>query len=147
MNQKPAAVSNNTNEEEKRVIPLVEESVDIPTSEHIESMDEIRGITDTKEGDANQRVEIESRAARDIESQTRTDNNNTTDNINILADTEANVVPTSTTNQGLPEVEAYLVEDIEEEEVEVYMATPTLPWWKQKRTKILLGVVIVLVGD
>jgi len=39
-----------------------------------------------------------------------------------------------------------LVEDIEEEEVEVYMATPTLPWWKQRRTKILLGVVLVIVS-
>jgi len=38
--------------------------------------------------------------------------------------------------------EAFLVEDIEEE---VFIATPTLPWWKQKRTRILLGVVLAIL--
>ena len=85
MNQKPAALSD-TNEEEKRVIPLVEESVNIPTSEHIESMDEIRGITNTNTGSNNGRgwEDIESRVARDIESQTNTDVNDSEGSINMI---------------------------------------------------------------
>ena len=63
---------------------------------------------------------IESRAARrDIESQTRTDNidtagsisndimTNTEVNDDTMADTEANIVPRSTNQEGLPEIEAY----------------------------------------
>ena len=39
--------------------------------------------------------------------------------------------------------EAFLVEDIEEE---VFIATPTLPWWKQRRTKIFFGIMFILVA-
>jgi len=41
-------------------------------------------------------------------------------------------------------LEAYAVDD------DIYGATPlepTLPWWKQRRTKILLGVVLVIVSS
>ena len=132
--QKPAAIYN-TNEDEV-VMPLVEESVYIPISGRIESMDEIRGIANTEEGDINRIVEIESRGARDIES---------AGSIN-MADAQATVESTSTNQAGETDIhipEAFLVEDIEEE---VYIATPTLPWWKQRRVKIFFGVVIVLVG-
>ena len=163
MNQKPAALSD-TNEEEKRVIPLVEESVNIPTSEHIESMDEIRGITNTNTGSNNGRgwEDIESRVARDIESQTNTDVNDSEGSINndSLVGTEDNVevVPTPV-NQEAGDTDIHIPvawkvddnndEDDDRSENEVYDATPlepTLPWWKQKRAKIFFGVVIVLVG-
>ena len=48
---------------------------------------------------------------------------------------------------------AWIVDDDNNEEdncrseAEVYIATPTLPWWKQRRTKVLLGVVIVIVSS
>ena len=32
---------------------------------------------------------------------------------------------------------------IEEKGEEVFIANPTLPWWKQRRTKIVLGVCLV----
>ena len=61
-----------TTNEDEVVMPLVEESVYIPTSGHIESLD---GIANSEEGSINRIMEIESRDAQDIESQTRTDNN------------------------------------------------------------------------
>ena len=67
----------------------------------------------------------------DLESQPLNKNNG------ILQD--ANVRPTSPTNQGLPEVEAYLVD-----KDDVVIATSTQPWYKQKRTMGLLGLVFVL---
>jgi len=87
----------------------------------------------------------------DIELQSRPDNNeDTAGNINndslVDADTQANVVPASTNREGLPEVEAYLVEDGGGEVYDATPLEPTLPWWKQRRTKILLGVVLVIVG-
>ena len=55
-------------------------------------------------------------ARRDIESQTRSnDNDDATDSIGDLT-ADANVeAPTPTNQEGLPEVEAYLVEEVEEE--------------------------------
>jgi len=38
--------------------------------------------------------------------------------------------------------EAFLVEERDEE---VFIATPTLPWWKQKKTRLLLFAVFVIV--
>jgi len=144
MNQKPAAVS---------VLPPSNRDSIYEPSRAVE--EDLRGITSTNrrgwediESRAARR-DMESRAARrDIESQSRTnehDNSAGSINNDSMMDTEADVGQTST-NQGLPEVEAYLVEDIEEEDVEVYIATPTLPWWKQRRTKILLGVVLAIVA-
>ena len=34
---------------------------------------------------------------------------------------------------------------IEEKGEEVFIANPTLPWWKQRRTKIILGVMLGIV--
>ena len=48
-------------------------------------------------------------------------------------------------NSELPVLEAYIVE--EESDQEIVIATqlePTLPWWKQRRTKLLLGTVLVV---
>jgi len=69
----------------------------------------------------------------DLESQSKLDNNKFE---SILQD--ANVRPTSPTNQGLPEVEAYLVDKDD------IVATHTQPWYKQKRSVGLLGLVFVL---
>ena len=146
MNKKPAAV--------EVLTPSNRDSIYEPSRELVEGSDGISDNTNTGRGDTNRRgwEDIESRMARrDIESQQTRPNDNhelTAGSINdILADAQAaNVEPTSINQEGLPEVEAYLVEDLEEEEVEVYMATPTLPWWKQRRTKILLGVVLVIVS-
>ena len=42
--------------------------------------------------------------------------------------------------------EAFLVDDISVyDERTIYDATPTLPWWKQRRTKIMLAVMLVVV--
>ena len=145
MNQKPAAVSNNN---EVVTPPSDRDSIYEPPREVIEGSDGMSDNTNTGRGDTNRRgwEDIESRVARrDIESQTRTNVEEDTGgsiNNDSIVDTEANVVPSSTNQEGLPEVEAYLVEDVEEE---VYMATPTLPWWKQRRTKILLCLVFFLL--
>ena len=34
---------------------------------------------------------------------------------------------------------------IEEKGEEVFITNPTLPWWKQRRTKIMLGVMLGIV--
>ena len=151
MNQKPAAVS--SCEGEKAVLsPPDRDSIYAPSREDIESMDEIRGNTNTNtgRGDTNRRgddigsgsnnnesndTNLESRVARGIESQTR---NDTAGNINN--DQEDIHIPV-----------AWKVDDDNDEdgnrsEGEVYIATPTLPWWKQRRAKIFFGLVIVLVG-
>ena len=50
-------------------------------------------------------------------------------------------------NGELPVLKAYIVE--EESEQDVVIATqlePILPWWKQRRTKLLLGAVFVVVA-
>ena len=48
---------------------------------------------------------------------------------------------TNETNDFLPSItEAYLVDD-----GSVVIATPKVPWWKQRRTKILLGFVLILI--
>lgn len=45
----------------------------------------------------------------------------------------------------IPEAEDLLIEEKGEE---VFIANPTLPWWKQRRTstKIVLGVMLGIVG-
>jgi len=149
MNQKPAAVSNNTNEEEKRVIPLVEESVDMPTSENIESMDEIRGITNTTTGRGNNNR----RGWDDIGSGSINNDSNDT-NVQIAEVStnddsiiDANLEVSTSTNLEAGDTaihipEAFLVEeDAYDDDGEVYIATPTLPWWKQKRTRILIVTI------
>ena len=147
MNQKPAAVSNNE-DEEVVLAPSDRDSIHEPSREIIEGGEGMSDNTNTGGGGTNRRGwdDIESRAARrDIESQTRTNNHeDTADSIDndslVVANVEA---PTSANQEGLPEIEAYLVEDVEEE---VFIATPTLPWWKQRRTKILLGAVLLTVS-
>jgi len=52
---------------------------------------------------------------------------------------DANVRPTSPTNQGLPEVEAYLVD-----KDDVVIATPTQPWYKQKRMIMLISLAFII---
>ena len=100
--------------------------------------------------------EKNSSVARDIESQTRTDNIDTAGSIDndSLVDTEAMVEPTST-NQVVGDTEIHIPEAflVEDGDGEVYDATwvsildeADLRWWKQRRTKILFGVIIVLVG-
>ena len=149
MNQKPAAVSND--DEAVVLSPPDRDSIYEPSREIIEEGEDISDNTNTGRGGTNRRGWDDfgsgSNNDRDIESQTRPSNNHedTGSSIND-ADAQADAEPTSINQEGLPEVEAYLVEDLEEEEVEVYMATPTLPWWKQRRTKIFFGVVIVLIG-
>ena len=112
-NQTTAAVSN---DKEKVVLsPPDRDSIYEPSRGDIEIGEELRSPTNRRGR------EVESRAAhRDIESQTRTDNNDDTVrgiNNDSMVDMEANVVPTLINQEGLPEIEAYLVE--EEEEVEV----------------------------
>jgi len=68
------------------------------------------------------------------------------DDITPANDTHQMNANVSPVNQGLPEVEAYLVEERDEE---VFIAThlePTLPWWKERRTKILLLMVFAVVA-
>ena len=52
---------------------------------------------------------------------------------------DANVRPTSPTNQGLPEVEAYFVD-----KDDVVIATPTQPWYKQKRMIMLISLAFLI---
>jgi len=148
MNRQLAAVSNG--EDEAVVLtPSDEASIYEPPREVIEGREGMSDNTNTGRGGTTNRRgwdDIESRAARrDIESQARTNNHeDTADSIDNDSMAEANVeVPTPTNQEGLPEVEAYLVEEVEEE---VYIATPTLPWWKQRRTKILLAAVLLTVS-
>jgi len=57
--------------------------------------------------------------------------------------TAQGVVDASVENNETSILEAYAVDD------DIYGATPLepiLPWWKQRRTKILLGVVLVIVS-
>ena len=43
--------------------------------------------------------------------------------------------------------EAFLVDDISVyDERTIYDATPTLPWWKQKRMRVISGVVFILLA-
>ena len=43
--------------------------------------------------------------------------------------------------------EAFLVDDISVyDERTIYEATPTLPWWKQKRVRLMVGVVFILLA-
>jgi len=156
--QRPAAVSNNNEVEgEEVLIPtdrclIFEPSTDIEGGEGMSD----NTNTNTERGDTSRRgwEDVESRVARqDIESQTRTDNNeDTADIINndLLVDMEANAGP-STTNQAAGDTDihipdAFLVEDRDEEVYDATPLEPTLPWWKQRRAKIFFGVLIVLVG-
>jgi len=136
MNQKPAAVSNTNTNEEVMLPSLDRDSIYVPSMEIIEGG--APDNTNTGRGDTNRR------GWEDIESQIRTINNeDTAGSINEESADDVSVdTPSSMNKEGLPEVEAYLVEDIDEE---VYIATPTLPWWKQRRTKILLGVILLLL--
>jgi len=64
----------------------------------------------------------------------------TVENATAQVVVDANSVENNETNI----LEAYAVDD------DIYGATPlepTLPWWKQRRTKILLGVVLLIVGS
>jgi len=83
----------------------------------------------------NQSTPTNEQKDTDLESQPLDNKSNN----GILQD--ANVRPTSPTNQGLPEVEAYLVD-----KDDVVIATPTKPWYKQKRTVGLVGLVFVLLA-
>lgn len=64
-------------------------------------------------------------------------------NVNVSTDlsrtNSANINPSS--DQGIPELEAYLVE-----ERELVIAEPALPWWKQRRSRLFLGAVIIVVA-
>ena len=148
MNQKPAAASS--------APPSDIDSIYEPSREIIEGGEDIPDNTNTGRGDTNRRgwedIGIgSSNNARDIESQTRIVNNDEAGGgINdAIVDTDSNEVPTLTNQAALGDTaeihipEAFLVEDVEEE---VFIATPTLPWWKQRRTKILIGVVSILLG-
>ena len=128
MNQSPAVISNSNNEDEEDVLPpLGKHSIYEPPSEIIAGGEDLQGPTNRRgweEGSNND---------------ARIDNNDT------MVDTDADVeVPTSTNQAEDTDIhipEAFLVEDVEEE---VFIATPTLPWWSQPRTKILLGVVLII---
>jgi len=153
MNRQPAANTSTNHEDEEDVSPPSDrDSIYEPPREVIEGSEGMSDNTNTGRGGTTNRrgwddIGSGSRNdnARDIESQTRTNNHEDTGgSIDNDSMTEANVeAPTSTNQEGLPEVEAYLVEEVEEE---VYIATPTLPWWKQKRARILLGVALLLLG-
>ena len=150
MNQTPAVNTNtntNTNDEdEEEVFPSSgRDSVYEPPTEVIEGGEEILQTPIDRWDDIG-RGRNNDNNARDIESQTRTNaEGGSINNDTAMVDAEANVVPESN-QEGLPEIEAYLVEEEYDDDGEVYIATPTLPWWKQRRTKILLGVVLVIVS-
>jgi len=145
----PSTINNNGEE------VADEESMYEPPMEIIEGEEGMPDNTNTGRGGTNRRgwddieAQQQRRRDQDIESQTRTDNNDAVGSINndSIIDTESNVVPISTDQEAedtaihIPE--AFLVEDIDEE---VFIATPTLPWWKQRRTKIFFGVVLAIVG-
>jgi len=104
--------------------------------------------TNTGRGDTNRRgwkdIDSGSNNDRDIESQTRTDYNDTAGSINDNNENgRVTAVEDINSDIAIHIPDAYVVEDVEEE---VFIATPTLPWWKQRRTKIFISVVIVLVG-
>jgi len=136
--------ANNDEGEEGLLPPSDIDSIYEPPREVIEG-DELRGMPTTNR---RGREDIESRARRDIQEQDNIDTAGSSVNDDSVADMEATVeAPTSVDQEaGDTEIhipEAFLVEDIEEE---VYIATPTLPWWKQKRTRILISVVSILLG-
>jgi len=146
MNQKPATVND-------EVVVTDRDSIYEPSREDIERGDEIRGITNTNTGRGNNNR----RGWDDIGNGSINNNDSNETNVQIaevsnnnasMVDTEANVVVSSSTNQDteihIPE--AFLVEDGYDDNGEVYIATPTLPWWKQKRTRILIGAVLAIVG-
>ena len=89
MNQKPAAANTNTDDEDEDDIlppPLDRDSIYEPSA--VIEGGEVLDNTNTGKGDANRRgwEGIESRAARrDIESQTRTNNNDTAGSINDVS--------------------------------------------------------------
>jgi len=141
MNQKPAAVDDElvvTDRDSIYELPRDDiERGDVPDNTN----------TNTGRGDTNRR------GWDDIGSS----NNNASNDNQIV--TEVSTVeegPGNTVDGGITAVkddtaihipEAFLVEeDRYDDDGEVYIATPTLPWWKQKRIRILIGMVIVLVG-
>jgi len=146
---KPATVSNN-----EVVMPSSDrDSVYEPPREVMEGGEDIPdNNTNTGRGDTNRRGwdDIESRVARrDIESQTRTNNNDTAGSIN-----DVSVVEEEARQEDIHIPVAWKVDNNDDEddgrsENEVYDATPvepTLPWWKQRWAKIFFGLVIVIIS-
>ena len=56
-----------------------------------------------------------------------------------IMDATANI--RQSTDQRMPSIHAYRVE-----EGDVVIATPTLPWWKQRKTKLFLGTVLLVLA-
>ena len=114
----------------------------------------VRGVINTGDGTNNRR------GLEDFEARARTDNNNN----NTVRDDEeeggiVNDNEVSDEDEGDNEdvplgdrstvhiPEAFLVDDISVyDERTLYDATPILPWWKQRRTRVLLGVMFVIVA-
>jgi len=152
--QKPATANTNTNDEDEDDVlppPLDRDSIYEPSAV-IEGGEGMSDNTNTGRGDANRRgwEDIESRAARrDIESQTRTNNNDTAGSIN-----DVSVVEEEARQEDIHIPVAWKVDNSDDEddgrsENEVYDATPvepTLPWWKQRWAKIFFGLVIVIIS-
>jgi hypothetical protein len=44
-------------------------------------------------------------------------------------------------------LEAYLVEDNEEETIPIYDATPELPWWKQRCFRVIILLMCILISS
>jgi len=156
MNRKPTAVSTSSDTKEVVLPPSDRDLIYEPSREVVEGSEGISDNTNTGRGDANRSgwEDIGSGSnVRDIESQTRTNDQDIVGSINNdpVVDTEATAeAPTSTIQEvgdtAIHIPDAFLVEDVEEEVYDATFLEPTLPWWKQRRTKILLGFVLVILG-
>ena len=139
MNQTPAAA----------VLVHDEDSIHVPTRDDIEGEDNIQGSTNTNiEGGSgtNRRGwgDIESRQQSNPSSIARQTQANVTGSERSIAPIQADERQDIEQGQsGIHIPEAFLVED--SDDGEVVIAIPTLPWWKQRKTKIFLGVIIVIV--
>ena len=143
MNQKLSAASTNTNDEEVMLPPLDRDSINIPSMEIIEGGD-VPDNTNTGRGDTNRRG-WDDIGSSGINTRMAVPNNDIESGNDEIISREVS------SEEDIHIPIAWKVDDDDNEEdydksvdEEVYIATPTIPWWKQGRFRILLGVVILL---
>jgi len=156
LNQKPAAVSVTVSTDMDRDVFMPSsgrDSIYEPPREVIEG-GEVLDNTNTGRGDMNRRgwddigsgsndsIGISAVPNEDIDS-----GGGGADSNNDVISREVEEV----TQEDIHIPVAWKVEDNNDEDddrsiEEVFIATPTLPWWKQRRTRIFFGVVVLLLG-
>jgi len=147
-NQKPSVVVLDTSEDVEDIPKSNDtDSIYEPSREDIERGDEIRGITNTNTGRGRRGWDDIGSGSSNYES----NDNQIAAEVSTFEEGPGNIedggIAVVEDDIAIHIPEAFLVEeDRYDDDGEVYIATPTLPWWKQKRTRILIGVVLAIVG-